>query len=595
MRLPLSLRAKLFISFGILLGPVLILLLLDFRESREARVKSEVEAHLETAQALAVQIDELLDGGLGIGRAVANDDLVRSMDPARLDPHLRRLVEKVPAYDTINVFDATGLNRGWGHLTEPAEPRLTIGDRPYFRQTMATGTPTISNVLSLRRPLNVGIVLAVPIMDDAGKPMGVVNVVTRADILAKRYAFASLDPGQAIMLVDPHGRLAFHSLVPEISFEASNAYVDFAPFREALAGHPSQASEFVSPLTHDIRIGAFVRTPKHHWAVGITTPRVLALAPLRKVLRARLLAYAALLCLSGFLLSVLVRLVSAPVNKLSEHARALGRGDLTRRVQIRSGDELEELGQTFNEMAARLEERQAELQRAQVELVRRERLTALGELAAIVAHEVRNPLAVIFNAVHALRKRETSRDAEELVTMLYEEADRLNQIVGDFLNFARPPELSLRPADLGQVIEEVVAAASGNVGPVRIECEISPDLPQVYMDARLVRQAMVNLVANALQAMTRGGTIRVRARRATHDGRAVAQVEVSDEGIGMNDEVRARIFEPFFTTKAAGTGLGLAVVKRIIEDHHGCIEVQSELGKGTTFVVQLPVDQPFDS
>ncbi|HEY6006505.1 MAG TPA: GAF domain-containing protein [Anaeromyxobacter sp.] len=229
----------------------------------------------------------------------------------------------------------------------------------------------------------------------------------------------------------------------------------------------------------------------------------------------------------------------------------------------------------------------AELERAQHRLVQRERLAALGELSAVVAHEVRNPLGVIFNSLGSLRRlvRPTG-DAKLLLDIVGEEADRLNRIVGDLLDFARPSTPQLRPERLESVVEEAVGAAlAQKAAPVEVVHEHDPAVPPVPMDARLVRQAILNVAVNAVQAMPRGGRITLRTRRA---GEAVV-LEIEDTGAGIPAEVSARIFEPFFTTKASGTGLGLAVVKRIVEGHGGTVEVRNQPGSGAVFALSFPL------
>ncbi len=231
----------------------------------------------------------------------------------------------------------------------------------------------------------------------------------------------------------------------------------------------------------------------------------------------------------------------------------------------------------------------ADLARTQEQLVHRERLAALGELAAIVAHEIRNPLGAVFNAVGAIR-HQANAGADARLTMLLaileEEATRMNDIVGDLLDFARPVSAALRPERIEPIVSEAIdAAASDSAGPVKIEREVDSDLPPVPVDGRLLRQAILNIANNAVQALgKRGGTIRVRM---TRDNGAV-RIEIADTGPGIATEHQPRVFEPFFTTRPSGTGLGLTVVKRIVDVHHGETTLTVE-GQGTTFVIRLPV------
>ncbi len=230
------------------------------------------------------------------------------------------------------------------------------------------------------------------------------------------------------------------------------------------------------------------------------------------------------------------------------------------------------------------------LEKAQAEVVRHERLAALGELAAVMAHEVRNPLGVIFNSLTSLKKR-TASDSETglLLRIVGEEADRLNRIVGDLLDFARPYEAERAPIELEPIIASAVeAASSATNAQVKIVTEFAQELPRFVVDGHLVRQAVVNLVVNAIQAMPKGGTVTVRVSVEKRNGNSLARIEVADEGVGISPATEKHIFQPFFTTKATGTGLGLAVVKRIVDAHHGEISVRTGAGVGTTFTVTLP-------
>jgi signal transduction histidine kinase len=239
-----------------------------------------------------------------------------------------------------------------------------------------------------------------------------------------------------------------------------------------------------------------------------------------------------------------------------------------------------------------LERSNRELVRVQKQLIKRERLAALGELAAMVAHEVRNPLGVLFNSIASLRKtlRGGARapslpDAEVLLGIAAEEADRLNRIVSALLDFARPHAPLFAPSSVREVIEDAVDAAEIRG---RAKVELADDLPLVEMDPRSIRRALLNVVINAVQATPEDGAITVRAALENDAGRALARIEVEDTGAGIAPDVRASIFEPFFTTKASGTGLGLAVVKQIVDAHGGDVKVDSRPG-GTTFVLRLPV------
>jgi two-component system, NtrC family, sensor histidine kinase HydH len=284
--------------------------------------------------------------------------------------------------------------------------------------------------------------------------------------------------------------------------------------------------------------------------------------------------------------------------------RALGVALIEHVTQQRySATEIERAGTIASQLAiaidnsrlyADLRKSYDELARAQAQLVESERLAALGELAAVVAHEVRNPLSVMFNTFGSLGRFLGPQDeAQSLLAMLIEEADRLNRIVGDMLDFARPATPSLQPEQLDRVLDEAARAALGQArGPVELKRDIDANLPLVPMDVRLLRQAMLNVAINAVQAMPAGGSLTVHACcEGVPGGPRRVHIALSDTGTGIAPEARERIFEPFFTTKASGTGLGLAVVKRIVTDHRGEIDIVSEPGVGTTINIRLPLQQ----
>ncbi|QRK11574.1 MASE1 domain-containing protein [Archangium violaceum] len=241
-----------------------------------------------------------------------------------------------------------------------------------------------------------------------------------------------------------------------------------------------------------------------------------------------------------------------------------------------------------------------ELATAQQELVRRERMAALGELSASIAHEVRNPLGVIANSVAALTRMavpERDGTAWELLGVMGEEVARLDHLVNGLLDFARPLEPRLFTQSLGSVVEGALEASLRAEPDARRSVQVTraldQELPEAPLDAQLLHLALSNLFTNALQAMPHGGSLRVELGRDEPRGvTPQARLSITDTGSGIVPEVMARMFEPFYTTKAAGTGLGLAIVRRIVEAHHGHVEVHSTPGQGTTFTVLLPLAQP---
>jgi len=244
------------------------------------------------------------------------------------------------------------------------------------------------------------------------------------------------------------------------------------------------------------------------------------------------------------------------------------------------------------ELIVDLRQSYAALHATQQSLLEKERLAAVGEMAAVMAHEVRNPLGVMFNVLSSLKKTPSAAGGSPLLDILSEEASRLNVMVEELLLFARPQPPALAPEAVGPMVRAALdaarrAAASALAHEVHVEEE--PNLPEVPMDGRMVRQALVNLMVNAFQAMPGRGTLRVTSRRERHGAGHWLRIDVSDSGPGIAPEIRARLFQPFFTTRAKGTGLGLAIVRRFIEAHRGEVMVESAVGRGSVFSVRLPL------
>ncbi|MEA2748245.1 MAG: hypothetical protein QOI41_2388 [Myxococcales bacterium] len=271
------------------------------------------------------------------------------------------------------------------------------------------------------------------------------------------------------------------------------------------------------------------------------------------------------------------------LQETSELASAIASGDLRVRVEPRS--DRDELGHALERMVQ-------SLARVQKELIDRERLAALGELSASIAHEVRNPLAIIFNSLGSMRRLlKPEGDVALLIDIVAEEADRLNRMVGDLLDYSRPVRPDLEPLPLQALLGDAVTAACRQCGRgadrVTNIVTIEPGAETLRADPRLLRQALVNLFLNAYQAMPQSGTLAVHAACVQRNGVSVSELHIKDTGCGIPPEARERLFEPFFTTKAMGTGLGLAVVRRIIEGHGGSIELASG-DSGAEFCVRLP-------
>jgi len=317
------------------------------------------------------------------------------------------------------------------------------------------------------------------------------------------------------------------------------------------------------------------------------------------------------------------RLVYVPLRDLETGAKRLSLGNLEQMIPVRSEDELGRLAASFNAMTVALgnsrlqlrewghtleqkvETRTQELRIAEAEAARTEKLASVGLLAAGIAHELNNPLTGVLTFTTLLRKKmpDGSADAEDL-DLVIRETKRCAAIIRRLLDFAREKTPEKKFTDLNLVIEDTarIIERPASFRDIEIAMDLDPDLPQVWVDADLIKQVIMNMLVNAQHAIEHEGSITVRSRRFPQPkspepgGQPVPMVEISiiDTGCGIPEKNLKRIFDPFFTSKEVGkgTGLGLSVSHGIVRAHGGAIEVESTVGNGSTFRIYLPLEPP---
>ncbi len=250
------------------------------------------------------------------------------------------------------------------------------------------------------------------------------------------------------------------------------------------------------------------------------------------------------------------------------------------------GDRLKQAREKAERNAEERRKAYDELQKTFEQLLQAEKLSSLGELSAGIVHEVRNPLAAIKGAVEILED-ELAKDSprREFADLAKKEVDRLDKLVGEFLRFARPATLSVRPNDLNKIVESVVSLVENQATAqsVKVEKVLPRNLSEVSVDGEQIKQVLLNLAINSLQAMPNGGRLSFR----TFDKDNFCVVEIEDTGGGIDEKIVGRIFDPFFTTKEKGVGLGLSVAHKIVSQHNGNLSVEKNNGN-TVFALRLP-------
>lgn len=380
-------------------------------------------------------------------------------------------------------------------------------------------------------------------------------------------------------LVDQHGRILAHP-------KAANVieHVDLskqALVRDALDSDVNQGvREFVT-ADGSAMLGAYAK-------VGLGRLMVLTQISKEEALRAsrelidRSIIFAGIILLAAFMVSILFsRYLTAPIRKLQTATEVVGKGDFDVNVPVTSRDEIGALAGAFNQMASTLRQTQAQL-------VQSEKMAAFGQLGAGITHEVKNPMTGIIGFAQVGQETE-DQEARELFEMIETEGVRCKEILVSFLKFARGETTDMEEIEINDVVSNAAKVFGHSLGmtKVRVKLDLAESLPTVSGNANRLQQVLLNLAMNAQQAMSQGGQVNIATSR---NGGGLAVITFSDDGPGMPEDVTQRIFEPFYTTKSVGqgTGLGLAITFGIIRDHGGTIAVESEIGAGTTFTIQLP-------
>jgi two-component system NtrC family sensor kinase len=318
-----------------------------------------------------------------------------------------------------------------------------------------------------------------------------------------------------------------------------------------------------------------------------------------------------LMCAISVLLSIVLRkFVLKPLSTLTDAMGHVAQGDLGRAVTASSQDEVGQLVRSFNDMTQELKtarermehwteslereikKKSDELKKSQDKLIQAEKLAALGRLAADVAHEIRNPLTAIGGFARRLHKSAVGEKERERAEVIVAEVNRLEKILRDVLTFSRDARYHLEKNRVDDLVYDVVSIYEQicSEQSVSVEVMIEKNLPPVLIDRDQVRQALINLISNALDAMPRGGALKITAgNEGLHDVRYV-YLRISDSGEGIDEDKMSLIFDPFFTTKeiGRGTGLGLSITRKIIEEHGGFVRAESAKGKGSVFSLYFP-------
>lgn len=343
------------------------------------------------------------------------------------------------------------------------------------------------------------------------------------------------------------------------------------------------------------KAAAYSPVPAMGWSIAVCVP----IEEFKKeagLFRKRMIEVVVVtLVLAGFGVLVMSHNLLRPIRRLVTATERIASGDLDQRIPVRSGDELGALTRSFNHMVRNLRDIQGEL-------IRSEKLISMGRLSAGVAHEIRNPLNTMKGAiVHLQRRRPDDPLIREYTQLVLEEVDRLNHFVTEFLYFARQSAPTLVPTDLNDLIQHTLVLFEERLKETQVSIvkTLDPSLPLLPLDPHQMKQVIVNLILNAVDAMPEGGVLEVATGVETHNSAPLslktAVLEIRDHGVGIQEQDLNNVLDPFFSTKENGTGLGLPISQGIVESHEGTLTIRSRKGEGTTVTIVMNISGPHSS
>ncbi|MBP1684668.1 MAG: signal transduction histidine kinase, nitrogen specific, NtrB [Deltaproteobacteria bacterium] len=592
--LPLySLRAKLLLfSLLLVVVPGVVFALILIASARSALEDAVGRQLVKVAHDTASEVSDLLAREGSKITAWANHDVLREIRIGDAKPRITDFLISLNQSDTgyldLLCVDADG-------RVVAASDRALIGgvraDNDWFHATRAgnefLGGPQL-NAADDQPTLEI----AAPIRDPGnrtqviGALLGVYDW-KRGVALAERVRINSAALGLTVdvLILNADGMVIAASRNETTTIGGRNLRT--AGWLSARSRDPGGSPGYVREPQADALVGfALLKGPQYGWTALAMQPVDEALAPVYRMERHLTLLLIGVLLVGLGVAVLLADRMGRPLRELTRATQEIARaGSPHAPVPVRSRDEIGQLAEAFNTMAG-------ELKRAQDDLVTAGKFAFVGEIAAGVAHEVRTPLGILRTSAQILGRSLSDDPSQngELVGMIISEVDRIDRVVAGFLEIARPRELLIEPTPLNTILRraldfvDVQARQKG----ITLRQALDADQPPARCDPVQIYQVALNLIVNALQMLPAGGEITV-STLPLHHGRV--SFEVSDNGAGIAPEMQERIFTPFFTMREGGTGLGLALVQRIVQAHQGAVTVESAIGHGTTFRVELPAVQ----
>jgi len=598
-----SLRAKFMLLFFIFFFvPYGLLTLFSVSMSKGMMKKSTVDHLQNLVEVKETAIEQWLKERVRDVKTIAESQEIKSLDPKQIEPFLSLVKHFERAYLEIWVLNLKG------QIVSGNLSKTSFQKEEWFQRAIEEGTSILRPTLQ-PQSLQPAITISFSIKDAKGRPIGVLKELVDLTYISELISESKLGKTGELFIVNPQGEFVLHNKLIELLKKE----ISKVPYFEKSQFEPTNTWVY-KDYTGDEVLGSWKWIPNLQcYLIAEQDTREAFYQIDLLVKKAFIIFIVATLVILGISYWVIGR-ATGPIKRLSETVATFADGHFGKTFSTRRGDEIgklitgfnvmaEKLMKAYTELEGRVEASNKELESAyqmlkqrQEQLIRSEKMAALGQVSAGIAHEIRNPLTSIKIFIQSLEKEiDLDENQEEDFRIIMKEIDRINENITRFLNFARPEEPLFQVINTSALMKNTVnllAAKLKNSG-IRLDISLPDDHPPVEGDPKQLAQVFLNLLLNAVEAMPQGGMLTIRsAVKVNPDSlQEFLQLIIKDTGHGIPEKDRPYLFDPFFTTKAGGTGLGLSIVYSIIQKHNGRIEVESELGKGSSFILSLPIQK----
>lgn len=600
-----SLRLRfMLIFFTFFLIPFGLLTFFSISISKQMMKKGTIDHLQNLVEVKETAIEQWLKERVRDGKTIAESHEIKSLDPKQIEPFLSLIKHFERAYLDVCVSNLKGqIIAGCG------EPLTTsFAKEEWFQRALKEGAfisiPAPALEAQSSQPT---VTIAVAIQDAEGRPIGVLRKLVLLTYIYELISESKLGATGKLFIVHPQGQLVLHSKLMELLREGTAKVSYFEKM---------QPGDAYTGVYRDYSGNEVLGSWK--WIPGLGCYLIAEQETQEAFLEINVLVRNAtiIFIISAFFIFRISYWVignaTAPIKRLSEAVVLFADGQFDKVVSTKRRDEIGKLVVGFNLMAGKLKEAYAALEgkveasnkeletayqlllQRQEQLIQSEKMAALGQISAGIAHEIRNPLTSIKLFIQSLAKeRGLEENQKDDFRIILKEIDRINEHITLFLNFARPEEPLFQAVNINELVREPLNLLTAKMKNSDIDPVISlvDDHPPVEGDRKQLAQVILNLMINAIEAMPQGGALTICSDVMVNpeSQQEFLRLVIKDTGHGIAEKDRPYLFDPFFTTKAGGTGLGLSIACSIIQKHNGKIEVESELGKGTSFILSLPI------